>query len=67
VHVPVPVPGAVIVRMLMIVTMLMVMIMIMRPAVRVGSHQIRTKSSATDVVELPRTLEVSSSRSTAAR
>ncbi len=55
----------VIVSMFMIV--IMSMLMIMRPAIRVGSHQIRTKSSATDVVELPRTLEVSSSRSTAAR
>lgn len=77
VGVAVAVPGILIV--IMIVTMLVIVTVPVRAVVmravrvrltlpvRVGRHQMRTKSSPTDVVELPRTLVVSSSRSTAAR
>ena len=52
----------------MAMLVIMIMIMPVRLPVLFRRHQMRTKSSpATDVVELPRTLEVSSSRSTAAR
>ena len=64
----VPVLVLMLVLVLVLVLVLMIVIMPVRLPVLFRRHQMRTKSSpATDVVELPRTLEVSSSRSTAAR